>query len=147
MQLKMVGIQAAGRTSYLGSTHPLAEVARRHCANEHDSPPVAVLGNVACGACWERAIRDDERVVVEFELPREVEVDPTYLDEIAIERACQGHRVVLTKAERAAAVARLAAKGLTAGQIADRLHTRPERLPAVIRREHTATRSVSSVAA
>jgi hypothetical protein len=85
-------------------------------------PVCARLGAVACGRCWEAVIRADERVVVEHDLPP---VDPveaaTYLDEIAIERACRGERVRLTRAERAETVRRLRARGLGFGAIAHRL--------------------------
>jgi malonate-semialdehyde dehydrogenase (acetylating)/methylmalonate-semialdehyde dehydrogenase len=89
--------------TYLAPDHPLAEVAGRHC---HDHV-ANLIGGVACGACWERAIRDDERVVVECDLPREVTPDPEYVDEIAVDLACRGERLTLTPAEIHVAVLRL----------------------------------------
>jgi hypothetical protein len=102
---------------YFGTSHPLAEVAERHCQDHR----AELIGDVACGACWELAIRDDERVVVEYGLPREVEPDPDYIDEIAVELACGGERVSLTRAERVEAVRRLHAKRFTTWQIMARL--------------------------
>jgi hypothetical protein len=76
---------------------------------------------VACGVCWERAIRDDERVTVLFGLPDEQRPDPAYVDEIAVEFACRGQRQPLTAAERAEAVRRLDAAGAGHCTIAARL--------------------------
>lgn len=103
--------RASNPRCHLGPTHPVAEVAARRCAESHALPPGSRLGRVACGACWERAIRDDERAVIEFEVPREIEPDPAYVDEIAVERACQGEQLPLTPAEQAEAVRRLVAAG------------------------------------
>ncbi|MDP9799025.1 hypothetical protein J2S43_007537 [Catenuloplanes nepalensis] len=93
--------------SLFPANHPLTSVAARICRHSPDP----------CGPCWERAIRDDERVVVEFELPREIEPDRFYVDEIAVERACRGERVTLTRAERRAAVAALHDRGVTPTRI------------------------------
>jgi hypothetical protein len=68
-----------------------------------------LVGGTACGACWERAIRDDERVVVEFGLSRDVEMDPLYVDEIAVEKALHGEPVSLTSVERAVVLNHLSA--------------------------------------
>lgn len=108
------GGAAAGedRRAYLGSGHPLAAVAGRHCREHLGAGRFRALGQVACGACWERAIRDDERFAVEFDLPREIVADPDFVDEIAVERACRGERVTLTAVERAEAVRRLRAAGV-----------------------------------
>jgi hypothetical protein len=76
---------------------------------------------VACGACWELAIRDDERVVVEYGLPRDLNPDPDYIDDIAVELACRGERVTLTRAERIEAIQRLQARRFTTWQIMARL--------------------------
>jgi hypothetical protein len=102
-------------------SHPLARVAAARCrAAGHEA--AGRRGVVACGACWERAIRDDERFVVECDLPREVTVDPLYVDEVAVERACAGDvSVTLSRYEVWAAVARLQAQGLNVGEIAARL--------------------------
>ena len=110
-------------TVHLGAAHPLAEVATGHCSG-HRAP---LLGGVACGACWERAIRDDERVVIEFGLPRELDADTSAVDEIAVERACDGDDVRLTEPERAAAIHVLRDRGLTLREIADRLRV-PDRV-------------------
>ena len=82
----------AWKAPHLGPSHPLAEVAARHCF-EHTGQRGNGVGKVACGACWERAIRDDERVVVEHDLPRDLVPDPTYVDEIAVDLACRGEQV------------------------------------------------------
>ncbi|GAA3293134.1 hypothetical protein Dvina_43585 [Dactylosporangium vinaceum] len=105
-------------TVHFGPGHPLADVARRHC--DAHRPPLARI--VACGACWELAIRDDERFAVECGLPRELTPDPNYVDEIAVDLACRGERVELTRAEFTAAVVRLHGRGMTPSAISKRLH-------------------------
>lgn len=40
--------------------HPLAGAAKALC-EQHRSPMVRLLGDVACGACWEQVVREDER--------------------------------------------------------------------------------------
>ena len=63
------------RPLYFGPSHPLAQIARRHCRTHHTSPqPTRQVGGVACGACWEHAIRTDERFVVECDLDDEPDV-------------------------------------------------------------------------
>jgi hypothetical protein len=96
---------------HLGRSHPLAQVAAGHCG--HPMPPTARLGGVACGRCWERAIRDDQTAVVECGLPGQAAPDPALIDEVAVERAMRGEPVELTAAERAAARQRLVASGVT----------------------------------
>lgn len=71
--------------------------------------------------CWEQTVRDDERFAVECDLPREIRVDPLDVDEVAVERACAGEPVTLSRFEVWAAVALLREQGLNAGQIAGRL--------------------------
>jgi hypothetical protein len=83
--------------------------------------PVRLIGGVGCGVCWERAIRDDERAVVWFGLPRECGPDPDLVDEIAVELACAGEPTALTAVERAEVVRRLTARGESAWRIAERL--------------------------
>jgi hypothetical protein len=83
---------------------------------------------VACGECWERAIRDDERAVVLFGLPREIEPDPTYVDVVAVELAVAGHRPALTPVEEARAVAILLRRGWSDTRIAEWLGIRPSRV-------------------
>jgi hypothetical protein len=70
------------------------------------------VGGVACGPCWEAAIRADERVVVEHDLPRDLDRDPGLVDEVAVRRAARGEVLELTAAERAAVAA---ARAQTAG--------------------------------
>lgn len=120
MSLHSAPPPAADRRGFLGWSHPLARVAADRCRAEHGLVSNGV-GGVACGRCWERAIRDDERVVVEFGLPRELAPDPAYIDPIAVELACDGEPVRLTRAERHAAAERLAASGLPLAQVARRL--------------------------
>ena len=66
----------------LSRTHPLAEIAAGHCTGHLGSLRPAGIGDVAGGACWERAIRDDERVAVEFGLPRQHATDPMHVDDL-----------------------------------------------------------------
>lgn len=117
---------------HLGPAHPLAEVAGRWCAAHWGGSRRAGVGQVACGACWERAIRDDERIAVEFGLPRELVPDPAYVDEVAVELACAGERVAVTPVERALAVRQLGGRGLTMTGIADRLGVGIETVRAVL---------------
>lgn len=86
---------------HLGPRHPLAGVAARLCEAHLGPWRVSGLGGVACGGCWEQAIRNDESVVVEFGLARDVEPDPSFVDEVAVDLALQGACVALTPAERA----------------------------------------------
>lgn len=130
---------------HFGPEHPLAEVVARHCRS-HD---LYLASEVACGECWERAIRDDERIVVECGLPREIVPDPNYVDEIAVDLACRGERVSLTPVELAVAVHRLGAKGLSPVEIARRLQlsygeviavsTRPSSVGRRVRRGRAST--------
>ncbi len=84
---------------HFDSTHSLAAVAAQHC-RQHPGPRRLVGGQVACGPCWERAIRDDEKFAVEHELPRELDVDLDFIDHVAVAQALAGQRVPLTRAER-----------------------------------------------
>ncbi len=117
------------RPPHFCSSHPLFEVARAHC-DRHGCK----RKSAPCHASWELAIRDDERVVVEHDLPRELTIDPTYVDEIAVEKACKGAPVALTPVERAAAIQVLAGKGLSVSAIAARLHMCNRDLAAVLPR-------------
>jgi hypothetical protein len=129
---------AAVAAPHLGWSHPLAEVAVAHCRS---AGHVARVGGVACGACWELAIRDDERFAVECGLPREVVADPDYVDWVAVRQACAGRRVPLTPVERAEAIRRLYAQGLTRGQVAARLFLGFQDVPApVVERAERALR-------
>ena len=104
---------------HLAPTHPLATVAAEHCSH-HQAP---LLGGVACGDCWERAIRDDEQWAVVHDLPRDLTVDPDLIDWVAVERACRGFQVPLTPMETRAAVQRLHTQGMSQIRIAQHLRT------------------------
>ena len=78
---------ADGFRLHLGSSHPLALIAGERCT--HLAPQI---GGVACGVCWESAIRDDERFVVENDLPREL-VDQAHVDDVAVQRAVGGEHL------------------------------------------------------
>jgi hypothetical protein len=106
-------------TTYFGPHHPLAEVAMRLCDAHY-----ALLDEhqVACGPCWETAIRNDERVVAEYGLPREATADAEHVDEIAVERAARGERVSLTAAELRAAAELLRTRRMHPIEIGRRLH-------------------------
>lgn len=93
---------------YFSRSHPLAEPAGRLCAQSHKKGPVDLLiGSVACGACWEQAIRIDERFVIDNGVERTIIPDPTYVDPIAVERALKSEKVRLTNAEQIAVACRL----------------------------------------
>lgn len=83
--------------------------------------PVALctplVGGVACGLCWEQAIRDDARFALENGLPAELLADPFLVDEVAITRAVQGHSVNLTPHERSIAARQLRSAGATMAEI------------------------------
>jgi hypothetical protein len=102
---------------HFGTSHPLLKVAARLCRTH---PPST--RRTPCGPCWERAVRNDERIVTECGLPRELVADPNHVDAIAVALRCRGERVTLTAAEFAAAVTRLRAQGMSDTRIAARLH-------------------------
>ncbi len=111
----------SGKT-HLGPQHLVAEAAARLCTAHLTHVRAGVgIGGVACGACWEEAIRADERAVVWFDLPREIEPDPLFVDEVAVDRACSGRQVRLTRAEFEEAVRRLKAWGVSGYRTADML--------------------------
>jgi len=113
------GTAVVAATPHLGPAHPLAQVVAWRCQGaEHANR----IRGFACGQCWEIAIRADERIAVELGLP-ELDPDPSYLDPIAIERACRGERVRLTGAERDE-VARRVAAGLVPWGFAHQSGTR-----------------------
>jgi DNA-binding NarL/FixJ family response regulator len=72
---------------------------------------------VACGECWESAIRDDERFVVENDLPRKVGDQDDGVDEVAVERAVAGEPMQLTRQEQRIAIAALLRHGKTPAYI------------------------------
>jgi hypothetical protein len=110
---------------HLGPAHPLADVAARACREPHRP----LVGQVACGACWEQAVRADERVVAAFGLDPELAPDPFHVDEVAVQQACAGKPVRLTQVERQVAVGRLYSWGLSRLRVADRLGMRFEDVP------------------
>jgi hypothetical protein len=61
--------------------------------------------------------------------------DPTHIDEIAVERACHGEPVTLTRAERAVAWAKLERRGLSAKAIGETLRMSKR---SVVRRRRSA---------
>src|SRR3954452_3042263 len=107
-----MSLTADGFRLHLGPSHPLAPVAGERCT--HLTPQV---GGVACGECWESAIRDDERFVVENDLPREVGDQDEGVDEIAVERAVAGEPMSLTRQEQRIAIAALLRYGKTPAYI------------------------------
>ena len=122
---------ADGFRLHLGPSHPLARIAGERCT--HLTPQV---GGVACGECWESAIRDDERFVVENNLPREVGDQDGSVDEVAVERAVAGEPMHLTRQEQRIAVAALLGSGKT-----------PAYISRVLRMNHsTVLREVQSLA-
>lgn len=50
--------RASQRSGWLTKTHPLAAIARTSCTHGSDR---VLVGGVACGQCWEDAIRSHER--------------------------------------------------------------------------------------
>ena len=47
------------KDTHFTTDHPQAQIARGHCANKHPGRK-GLLGGVACGECWEIAIREDQ---------------------------------------------------------------------------------------
>ena len=90
--------------------HGPASAVKRHSAN--DEP--------CCEAC--RAYlrgKYERRKAVAAERGPDAVRDPLLIDEVAVERACRGERVNLTRRERRAAVAKLTARGAGVGEIAE----------------------------
>ncbi|HEY0638854.1 MAG TPA: hypothetical protein VGD67_14485 [Pseudonocardiaceae bacterium] len=107
-----------------GPRHALAGVARRACRAAHPQlTGSGLLGRVACASCWESVIRADARVAAWFDLPdTPPPADPAYVDPVAVDRACAGHRVRLTPAEVRAVVIRLRDRGVGPSETARRVH-------------------------
>lgn len=111
---------------HFSTAHQLAPVASKLCQRKHAVPLSALTGGVACGSCWEEAIRADERVAVEFSLPS-LAGDHTVIDEVAIKRAIAGERTLtgqrqlLTRPEKIQAIALMADSGRTPYEVAIRL--------------------------
>ncbi|WP_214369779.1 hypothetical protein [Pseudonocardia sp. H11422] len=105
----------------LPAGHPVAPIAGEACrAFDHATPPHGQ--GVACGRCWEYAIRCDERVVVEFGLTKDDEKpDPSYVDEIAVARFMDGESLPLGEPERWEVTRRMRAQGHGPWAISDRL--------------------------
>lgn len=125
---------------YFSALHPVAVPARRRCLQLH---PHRCSGRTACGECFEHAIRADERAVALFDLPREIEPEPDYIDEIAVERAISGERVPLTAAEVAVVIDRLAGRGWSRERIRALLGIGRYRITA----SHAVTGEIAGVAA
>ncbi|MFC7246057.1 hypothetical protein ACFQO7_26570 [Catellatospora aurea] len=94
--------------AWLTTEHPLAAVASRHCAGHVHIDPADLLGHVACGSAWAKALTDDLLLAIEHGLPLDIEPDPSYIDEVAVRRAMRGEELELTECERAEVRRRLA---------------------------------------
>lgn len=105
--------------SHLSKSHPVAEAANRLCASSHPNLGGGRIGNVACGKCWEAAIRADERWIIEAGdgAPTAAPV----LDHIAIDLAMSGKQVKLTTAERREAARRMIRRGFATTVVCTRL--------------------------
>ncbi|GIG03159.1 hypothetical protein [Catellatospora citrea] len=95
--------------AWLTNEHPLAGVAARHCASHVHIDPADLVGQVACGSAWAKALTDDLLFALECGLPLEIEPDPFYVDEVAVRRAMRGEELELTELERAEVKRRLTA--------------------------------------
>ncbi|MBV1851892.1 hypothetical protein [Catellatospora tritici] len=72
----------------LTADHPLAAVAARKCQNSHLPHLLpALVAGVACGGCWADVVVADLVFAIENGLPWDIEVDPEYIDEVAVDRA------------------------------------------------------------
>ena len=124
--------RAPRRRQFFGALHPLAVPARQRCRELGHRTGSGAFYTVACGSCWEAAIRMDERVVVEHELEDDPAIPADDLDEVAVERAMRGQRVTLTRHERNVAIFRLYAAGLSDKAIGKRLHIAQRDVAAVL---------------
>ncbi|WP_144300694.1 hypothetical protein [Stackebrandtia nassauensis] len=111
--------------AHLGPHHRLAAVVRQRCRQAghpqiHGSNGMAGVG---CGSCWEAAIRADERLRIEEQLPAECPPDPLLIDEVAVERFCAGEagKPQLTRPEKVEAARRLIARNVPLDEIRRRL--------------------------
>ncbi|WP_291416734.1 hypothetical protein [Actinophytocola sp.] len=87
--------------------------------------------------------------MVLFDLPRELEPDPEYVDEIAVDLACRGERVRLTRPEFVEAVRRLTRGGESTRQVAERLRVEAwviERVRRALRQARAAASATDEVA-
>ena len=100
--------------------HPLASIAYERC----DHTRRQKVGSIACGQCWEQAIRDDALGLLEETGGPIVGTINSYaanlpVDEIAVQRALDGDRTVrLNASELRAAITSLHARGASDRQIA-----------------------------
>ncbi|GIG67317.1 hypothetical protein [Phytomonospora endophytica] len=131
----------------LNRYNPVAKVARALCRRRcgTNAASVGMIGRVACGAHWEQAIRNDERVAVEHDLPPAPQ-DPDLIDDIAVEAAMTGKPVSLTRAEQREAARRLQADGLSLNVIAMRLRLSHAVLTAILASADGTDRDVSVLA-
>lgn len=112
---------------HLGPQHPLAPIVKQRCRAQGHTTGVprnsGGLAAVGCGRCWEEAIRADERLHIEEQLPHDCPRDPRLIDEIAIERVLKGDTTVrLTRVERIEVVKQLRAGGRKRWQICEVLN-------------------------
>lgn len=96
------------RSAWLTTAHPLALSVE--CSH---SDSRTIVGGVACGQCWEAAIRADER--------GDLDVTPVH-DEALVVRVLGGERLPMTRADRLEGVRRLVAQRLNDLEIATRLN-------------------------
>jgi len=103
------GTRSASRSSWFARTHRIANA----IACDHGEARILV-GGLACGQCWEDAIRADER--------GELEIPPAH-DEAVVERVLSGERIPLRRHDRLECVRRLVAQRLSDGDIAMRINS------------------------
>jgi len=98
------------RSAWLRPHHRLGGAAGDAC--DHQDTRV-IIGQVACGQCWEDTIRADERGHLE---------QNDLIDHVAVQLASEGNRTItLRPNERDEAIRRLVTQGLSDQQIAVRL--------------------------
>lgn len=118
--MSIVAVSVAEPSGALGPANSVASVARRLCRESHQLPAPQLLGGVACGSCWEEAIRADERVVVEHGLDREPALG-AFIDDVAVERALAGESVELTHLEQCEVAFRLHERDTAGALLVDEL--------------------------
>ncbi|OLL69915.1 hypothetical protein Ae168Ps1_6342c [Pseudonocardia sp. Ae168_Ps1] len=77
-------------------------------------------GGTACGPCWEHAIRNDERFVIEAELTiADQPPDPGYVDEVAVRRTLDGEVLPLGANELDEVIRRMHREGASPTAISE----------------------------
>lgn len=108
---KSVHRSRSSRRGHFLPSHPLVRAVERDCTHREDA---VVLGGAGCGACWERAIRQDERGEINL---------TSAFDEAVVQRVLSGERPATSVGDREESVRRLLARGWSDLRIAAQIGT------------------------